>query len=64
MAGLVDLSALSKSSVKVAAFGVKLVGGRASTYSYTSKRDGSIVGVSKQSLRPTVLATSRAQRRL
>ena len=40
MAGLADLGALNKSSSRVAKLAVKLIGGRVSQYTYTSKRDG------------------------
>ena len=39
MAGYADMAALNKSSGKVATFAVRIVGARASEYTFTSKRD-------------------------
>jgi hypothetical protein len=47
MANFVDLSALNKSSAKVATFAVKLAGARVNQYTYVSKKDAKTVTANK-----------------
>ncbi len=44
---LVDLSALNKSSAKLASYAVRLAGGRVNQYTYTSKKDNACVTQNK-----------------
>ena len=63
MTSFTDLSALNKSSAKVATFAVKIVGAKASEYTFTSKRDNKQVTAHKfeaevQALCPGVIGST------
>ena len=68
MAGTLDLSALNKSSAKVATFLVKVAAGRVGSYTYSQEKDNRQVTQHKfeayfigKKAEPTVLASSKVQ---